>query len=282
MKTYYLDMVGLTMALRTPQPITMGDNLRPFLCAEQEKVDCALTVQYCDTLPARSPDGIWRGPEYFTYVQGNLHVFHCHVPGGDAFALTRFDEKGNVQMDVLPAWAGCVSGSEGILNRIGLETLLLQHEILLLHASWIIYNGKGIAFAGPSGVGKSTQAQLWQDVLQAKVANGDRAALRKQNGNWLAYGSPYAGTSGIYENVSAPLQAIVLLEQGSRNCLEQLTATQAMSGIYPELSIHRWDRSFAEKATDLCLQLLADVPVYRLSCKPEEAAVLLLKKGLLL
>ena len=282
MKTYYLDLVGLRVVLHTPEPITIGDNLRPFLCQPHPMWDFVITVQYRDALPETAEGGIWRGPEYFDYGQGNLRIFHCHVPGGDAFALTCFDETGNVQMDVLPAFAGCVSGSEGILNRIGLETLLLQQDTLLLHASWIIYNGKGIAFAGPSGVGKSTQAQFWQDLMQAKVANGDRAALRKIGQQWLAYGSPYAGTSGIYENLSAPLQAVVLLEQGDRNCLERLSAVQALSGIYPELSIHRWDRNFAEKATDLCLQLLADVPVYRLSCKPEEAAVLLLKKGLLL
>ena len=282
MKTYDLDLVGLRVVLHTPEPITIGDNLRPFLCQPHQMWDFAITVQYRDALPEAPEGGIWRGPEYFTYEQGKLRVFHCYAPGKDAYAMTRYDEQGNVFLDVLPGQASCVSGSEGILNRIGLETLLLQHGSLLLHASWIIYQGKGIAFAGPSGVGKSTQARLWQEYLQAEIANGDRVALRKPDDHWFAYGSPYAGTSGIYTNCHAPLTAIVLLEQGQENQLCQMTPAQALPRIYPELSIHRWDRYFTEKAMDLCLDLLGAVPVYKLICRPDEGAVQLLKKGLLL
>ena len=50
------------------------------------------------------------------------------------------------------------------------------------------YKGKAIAFSGPSGVGKSTQAEIWKQCFQADILNGDRALLRKADQGWKAYG----------------------------------------------------------------------------------------------
>ena len=116
--------------------------------------------------------------------------------------------------------------------------------------------------------------------MGADIVNGDRAALRKGNAGWLAYGSPYAGTSGIYKNDGAPLAAIILLRQAEENRFSPLSAAEAFQYIYPEISVHHWEKCFVEKATDICLQMLAETPVYLLECRPEESAALLVKKGL--
>ena len=135
-------------------------------------------------------------------------------------------------------------------------------------------------FAGPSGVGKSTQAALWQQHLGAEVLNGDRTVLRCQNEIWTGYGSPYAGTSGIYRNESAPVGALVVLNQAKDNTLERITAMQALRRCWPELSVHRWDQDFVEKSMDLFLRFAQQIPVYMLSCRPDREAVLLLKEEL--
>ena len=183
-------------------------------------------------------------------------------------------------MDVLEAYLSYFQGTSGIFNRIGLETLLLQHKGLLLHASLIEYRGIALAFTGPSGVGKSTQADLWHRCAGAHILNGDRAALRKLPHGWQAYGSPHAGSSGIYINGSAPLKALIVLRQGKENNLQPLGYTEALHCLYQELTVHHWERDFVAAATDLCLDLLENIPVYLLECRPEESAVQLLKEGL--
>ena len=282
MHDYHLTLAGLHTLLRTPEEITISENLAPFLCAPREAPDCTIVLKVCVQLPAASENGIWHGPEYYELRDGTSCIFHYDVNKQAAFAVTQIFENGNIEIAVLPPCLSYFSGSTGIFNRIGLETLLLQRQCLLLHASLIKYKGKTIALAGPSGVGKSTQANLWHAVLGAEILNGDRAALRKAAGLWQAYGSPYAGTSGIYKNESGPLAAIVLLSQTEENSLERLSPREAFRQLYPEFTVHHWDKAFVEKATDLCLQLLAEVPVYRLSCRPEESAVTLLQKGLML
>lgn len=280
MKEYYLDTVGLRMVLRTPYEITISDNLRPFLCQKHNETDCTIELQSCNRLPAFSQSGVWHGPEYYDCHAGTMRIFHCIAPNAAAFAVTQLFENGNSKILVLPDYLSYFTGSTGIFNRIGMETLLLQHRGLLLHASLIKYKAQAIAFAGPSGIGKSTQADIWHKYLRADIINGDRAVVRKTAAGWTAYGSPYAGTSGIYKNDCAPLAAIVFLRQATENHLQRLTEVEAFSHLYPEVSMHHWDRAFVAKATDLCLQLLTETPVYLLECRPEESAALLVKKGL--
>ena len=280
MKNYHLTLAGLGVLLRTPHEITISDSLQPFISPSHQSADCAITLLPCPVLPAPSHDGVWHGPEYYDCDQGCGRIFHCNASQSAPFAVTQFLNDGNIEILVLPDYLSYFTGTAGIFNRIGMETLLLQHKGMLLHASLIKYSGSALAFAGPSGVGKSTQANIWRTCLGADILNGDRAVLRRENTGWQAYGSPYAGTSGIYKNDQAPLAAIILLQQSEENSLRQLTAGEAFPYLYPELSVHHWDKPFVAKVTDLSLQLLAETPVYLLACRPEEAAALLVKKGL--
>ena len=280
MKTYAFELMGLRTVLRTPGEITISDNLRPFLSQPHPVPDCTITVKICNALPAFSGDGVWHGLEYYDHCEGAARIFHCNAPRDAAFAVTQLFENGNIEIRMLPQYLSYFTGSAGIFNRIGMETMLLQHKGLLLHASLIKYADKAIAFAGPSGVGKSTHANLWKEHMDALIINGDRAALRNTENGWMAFGSPYAGTSGIYVNDNGPLAAIVLLQQAGENRLREISATEAFRHIYPELSVHQWDKNFVADATDLCLRMLTEVPVYMLQCRPDADAALLVKKGL--
>lgn len=279
MNNYYFDLLGLHVLLQTPQTIQISQRLQPFVCQSENFVaDCTIHLQYSGELPR--PKGIWHGPECYDYAMDALQIYHCREFHGTPFAVTSMAPKGDIQITVDPAFAEYFSGTSGIFNRIGFENMLLQHNGLLLHASLIKFACQGIAFAGPSGAGKSTQAELWQKFLGADILNGDRAALRMTHEGWRAYGSPYAGTSGIYRNENAPLRAVVVLQQAKENCLSRLSGTQAFTRVWPELSLHRWDGVFVDRAMELCEKLLTDVPVYLLECLPDGSAVTLLKEGL--
>lgn len=276
---YYFDLAGLCTVLRTPGNIEIAPRLRPFLLEPQAEPDCTVQVRPVPTLPEMSPNGIWHGLEYYDRRE-SLRIFHCIADSRETFAVTEFAENGSVEILVRPEYLSWFSGTSGIFNRIGMENLLLQHNALLLHASLIDHDGNGIAFAGPSGAGKSTQAALWEQYAGADILNGDRAVIRQTEKGVFAYGSPYAGTSGIYRRASVPLRAVVVLRKGKENILRKLCASEAMMRIYPELSIHRWDKEFSRQASDLLLTLLRKVPFYELECLPERSAVQHLKEGL--
>lgn len=46
---------------------------------------------------------------------------------------------------------------------------MLDYDCFQLHASVIRVNGHGILFSAPSGTGKSTQADLWENMKMQRL-----------------------------------------------------------------------------------------------------------------
>lgn len=153
------------------------------------------------------------------------------------------------------------------------EMLLLRHRAFLLHSSVVLYRGKTVLFSGPSGVGKSTQAALWKDVLGADILNGDRCVVMEKNGMFFGGGSIWAGTSGIYRPEQAPIAGIFLLEQAETTRVTPAGA-EAFAPLFSQTILNTWDSAFMETVTGLYDHLLSQVPVYRLSCRADKDAVL--------
>ena len=160
------------------------------------------------------------------------------------------------------------------------QHLLLNNNGFFLHAALIDWRGKGILFTAPSGIGKSTQAELWAEFEGAEILNGDKTIIRHQNGQHLAYGSPYAGTSGIYTNRSVPIRAIVTLSQAQENTLQQFSPSNALRKLLQEVIVLPWDPLFINRITELLLDVINEIPVYHLACLPNASAVELLKQTL--
>lgn len=280
MNRMHLRLAGLKIALETPEEIPVTDRLLPFLTPQEQTPDCVIAVKLQNTLPQPDAAGVWCGPTFYSHCGNKKQIYHCPAPKAAPFAVTQFEDSGVISLLVLQEYAHYFSGISGIFNRISMENLLLRHDCLLLHASLIKFGEKTVAFAGPSGVGKSTQAALWEKYAGAEILNGDRTLLRRQETGWTAWGSPYAGTSGIYNRDGGDVCALVLLSQGQENRLQRLGPGQAFRCLFPELTMPQWDETFAEQATELFRSLVEAVPVWHLECLPEISAVTLLKEGI--
>lgn len=170
-----------------------------------------------------------------------------------------------------------IENSSGLWESMVFDALDLPGELLsrgtaVMHCSFIIYNGEAILFSADSGVGKSTQAELWRVCRGARVINGDRAALRVKNGVLFACGLPYCGTSKISEAAEAPVGAIILLSQGRKNELRRADTANAFRELIGKLSYNTSLSESAEKAADLALAA-AQQRVYYYSCRADESAV---------
>lgn len=164
-------------------------------------------------------------------------------------------------------------------HLIGLERILLGSKGFLIHSSVVEYLGKTILFAGPSGIGKSTQANLWERYLGARVLNGDWCVVTERDGMFYGGGSLCAGYSEIYCEAQAPIAGIVLLEQGAKNQL-CVPGARAVSGLLSQITVNAWDASFMEELMDRLQRLMERVPVYRLCCRPDRESVELVRCSL--
>lgn len=159
-----------------------------------------------------------------------------------------------------------------LASFLGIEFMLPQYRRIMMHASIVRYRGEGILFTGPSGIGKSTQAALWENYRGAEILNGDRAILQVEE-KTLAWGSPYAGSSCIYRNESSQVRAIVLLEQGERNEIRLIGGKEKVVSLYPRFLLMSLEKELLEKQLELLEEIVRKIPVYQLRCRPDESAV---------
>lgn len=164
---------------------------------------------------------------------------------------------------------------EGInpLQYVVLSEFLIHHNAVILHSSLIDVDGKGIVFTAPSQVGKSTQANLWEQYRHAEILNGDRAIIRKQVEGYIAYGSPFAGSSAIYKNRSTQLETIVVLKQAEENRVRKIGAKEAFLNLLSQISLLQGSKNSVDAHMEWLLQWMEQVPVYLLECRPDEEAV---------
>lgn len=270
-------LAGIRVRCHVPFPVVVTEESAPFL-RPAEAAEADVNFFFCPAEELRFPEheGIWLENVLFT-PHG---IYHRGSPGEAPYARVTGNGS-DLRCDYVPGAERMMERARNLVDLMSLETLLLAQGGLLLHAAFIRRQEKGILFTGPSGIGKSTQADLWQQFCGSETINGDRAALRKEDGRWQAWGLPYAGTSGIYRNESAPVAAIVLLEQGNTDRLERLSPPEAFRGLYPQTTIHRWEAEFTRRAGDLLLELAGQIPVYRLTCLPHKEATELLKQELM-
>ena len=155
----------------------------------------------------------------------------------------------------------------------GWERFLTQKNRLILHASLIETQFEGLIFSGSSGIGKSTQAELWEKYEDAMQINGYRPILYKKENVWRGFGSPYAGSSECYVNKGVPIRAIMILAQGKECNITPLRKLEAFREIFKNCTVYSWDREFVEQVITLVTELITDIPIYRLTCTPDQRAV---------
>lgn len=149
----------------------------------------------------------------------------------------------------------------------------VQRHILYFHSSLIEFGNRGLMFLGPSGIGKTTQAKLWNKYRDALIINGDVVFVQETDENFLGWGTPWHGSSSYCENANVPVHAMIVLKQDLENSIRELTGFEKVTAVSNSVFYPRW----LENGMELCLEsldhLLTAIPVYELSCRPDEEAV---------
>lgn len=186
-----------------------------------------------------------------------------------------------IKVEYLEKGIRSVNSLHGAFFHIHWEELMLHENRLILHSCAVQTPYGAILFSGPSGIGKSTQGNLWCRYEGAELLNGDRPVLYKKDRTWTAYGSPYAGSSNCYVNKSSQIRCIVMLKQEKVNHIRNVGMAEAFRLVYSGITVPEWDGKAVGHACDLVMDLIQHVPVYELECTPDQQAVETLKNELM-
>ncbi len=151
----------------------------------------------------------------------------------------------------------------------------------VLHSTAVTYKGQAVLFSAPSETGKSTHSGLWKKFYpdQTILFNDDTPVIRKEHGDFYAYGSPWSGKTEINENIGAPLAGIVFLKQAKENTIRRLSTVEAVVKLMNETKKPVFE-SIMAKHMDILNDLIVSTPIYELGCTISKEAVDLVKDTL--
>lgn len=144
---------------------------------------------------------------------------------------------------------------------------------VLIHTCGTNYQGQGLLFVGASGSGKTTIANLWNNDMDVKILNDDRIVIRKKEGVFRIYGTPWHGTGKFSSPDSAPLKKIYFLKHSKKNKIKPLDNIQATTKLLATSFSTFWDKKGMSFTLEFCAELAKEIPCYELGFIPDKSMV---------
>ena len=156
-----------------------------------------------------------------------------------------------------------------------LELLVITHlarrDGAILHGCGISIDGRGVVFAGESGAGKSTLSRLWARQEGIEILSDDRVVVRRQNGSFYLYGTPWHGDEAFAAPGGVELSRIFFIRHGQANDIRKLSAAGAVREMlkcsFPPL----WDAGGMAAALELFHRMAVSVPCAELTFVPDSS-----------
>ena len=169
-------------------------------------------------------------------------------------------------------------------DQIWLAPLLANRNAMLLHSAAAILNGQGLLFVGHSEAGKSTTVTMLKNARDPKgfgnpigsveILCDDRNIVRRWDDGWRVHGTWSHGEVVDVSSASAPLRAILFLQQAPRNELVPLSDRKEIwrrllaTLIKPMVTAEWW-----QKELDVLERLVKEVPCYTMDFDKSGAIV---------
>lgn len=276
---YDLNIANLVIRIESQKQIVFDECFQPFLAAVNSSgmPDIRIEVQFYEKdiheNGKKISENVWQ--------EGDRIVRrYCLTEREYLYRIEYIDRKDVCRLEVPVFFADSFCRKSNMLLYLSMERLLLPFQRMLLHASAVIYKGKAYVFAAPSGGGKSTHASLWEKYYGAEILNGDKVIIKVGTDGCMAYGSPIAGSSGIYKKKEAPVAAIIFLEKGNQNKVRTEIKRKEYLKLYSQLIKSTWDEEFNCHLLKLAEVVMKTIPVATLTCTAEQEAVECIKDHL--
>jgi hypothetical protein len=157
------------------------------------------------------------------------------------------------------------------------ELLMVQYltrgQGILLHSCGIEIDGRGILFVGHSGAGKSTMARLWKDGGNVPILSDDRIIVRKRDGVFWMYGTPWHGQEEFASPEGYPVEKIYFIKHARKNEIKGTNAREATSKLLSCSFPPFWDREGMNFTLDLLSDLSNAVPCRELGFLPDNGII---------
>ena len=157
----------------------------------------------------------------------------------------------------------CDAYLETLVVQRKISELILKYDTFLMHGAVVAYDNSAYMFTAASGTGKTTHIMKWLENLgDSYVVNGDKPLIKITENEAIACGTPWQGKEGLGTNCMVPLKAIVLMERGENNEIEEISFEKALSFLLRQTYIPA-DIAKMKKTLTLVAKLKERVKFYK-------------------
>lgn len=265
-KTFRLFQIGTVILQLNLEDDLIPEEFLPFEVSTRNVTD-DLTISVRFDQPAKRPVGkvlihseellITEASDCYSLIfLSSPDLIACHIDKEAHFACFYCRDNASATL------------REELFHGIRFAYLLTaaKHGLYAIHSASILYREKAWLFSAPSGTGKSTHAQLWQNLFDVLPLNGDLNLLGVRDGRPVIYGLPWCGTSGIFTTKTQPLGGVVFLRRSDHDCIKKLTQDEYSLMLSQRLISPTWTKEMLLSALTFCEQLEPLITCFELHC----------------
>ena len=272
MKKYQI--ADFIFGIHMDESLEIPENFKKFAIHTDQEVQVEYFLEIVDKLPELDGECVSERIDLKVYQKGELEYRRMNFMGMEE-SYGQYEEisKNQVKLYLKRKFVHMINVDTVFVSLFAMEKRMLADEAMVLHCSVLKVDDGVILFSGPSGIGKSTQAGLWTKYRGARVINGDRTLLKKEDSRWMSLGWPICGSSEICYNESYPVKAVVFLGQAKDNRGIRLRYFDAIKSMISQITVNGWNPKFVEKIWNLAEDFAAVIPVFEYGCNMKESAV---------
>lgn len=265
--------------IHTEESLDIPRNFSLFQIQKDERVQMEYSLKLVDRLPKPGGECISKRKDIQIYKNGQLEARVINVAGNiEPYGVYQEVDEKRVSCYLKREFKNLLTADTIFTSLFALEKQMIQRSSMVLHCSVLKMDGQVVLLSGPSGIGKSTHADLWSRYRKVEVINGDRTLIKKENGRWISEGWPICGSSEICKNESYPIRAIVFLNQAKENQGQQMGYVQSVKSLISQMTINNWNIDFVQKVWSMVEELAVETPIYQYKCNVTKKAVEMLEK----
>jgi hypothetical protein len=160
-------------------------------------------------------------------------------------------------------------GAVDYFLRVVFALIVFQADGMMVHGAGILHSGSGYLFFGHSGSGKTTVSR---SSVNDEVLNDDLVVLIPRKNIWRMYSTPFWNPTQVEPKpLTAPLAAMYRLVQDKSVFLEPFKPGQALAEVIANIPIISSYPAQSGILMERCMNLLRDVPAYRLHFLPDDS-----------
>lgn len=243
------------------------------------ETDVVYRLEIVDQLPEIEGDCISQRPDIQIFEKDHLEARRLSIVGMPmVYGVYQEISPEEIHCFLHKNFLDMLSTDTIFVSLFALEKQMIARQAVILHCSVVKTGDQVMLLSGPSGIGKSTHADLWVKYKNAEVINGDRTLICKKGDQWMSLGWPICGSSEICHNEDYPISRVVFLGQAKENQGRRLSYVEEIKHLISQTTANNWNADFVQKVWQIIEEMAADVPVYEYACNMEEAAVKELEK----